>query len=85
MSRLPPELRRRATPAKASDAASASEDNDSSSKAAVVLPEGEGKPDFSLLDLGLLTVVGIVLRFWKISEPDSVVFDEYHFGKFVNW
>jgi dolichyl-phosphate-mannose-protein mannosyltransferase len=33
--------------------------------------------------LGLLvvTVLAFVTRFWKISHPNEVVFDEVHFGK----
>lgn len=29
----------------------------------------------------VVTVVAFVTRFWKISHPDEVVFDEVHFGK----
>ena len=29
----------------------------------------------------LLTVLGFVTRFWGISHPNQVVFDEVHFGK----
>lgn len=31
--------------------------------------------------LALVTVLGFVTRFWGISHPDEVVFDEVHFGK----
>jgi dolichyl-phosphate-mannose-protein mannosyltransferase len=30
-----------------------------------------------------LTVVACIVRFYKISEPDQVVFDEVHFGAFA--
>jgi dolichyl-phosphate-mannose-protein mannosyltransferase len=33
------------------------------------------------LTLALVTVLGFVTRFWGISHPDEVVFDEVHFGK----
>jgi len=33
----------------------------------------------------LLTVLGFVTRFWGISHPDQVVFDEVHFGKFASY
>lgn len=31
--------------------------------------------------LGLITVLAFVTRFWGISHPNEVVFDEVHFGK----
>ncbi|KPV74430.1 glycosyltransferase family 39 protein [Rhodotorula graminis WP1] len=31
-----------------------------------------------------LTLVGAVVRYWKIGRPSSVVFDEVHFGGFVS-
>lgn len=31
----------------------------------------------------LLFVMAAAVRYWKITYPDSVVFDEYHFGAFV--
>lgn len=33
----------------------------------------------------ILTVVAIATRFYKISYPDEVVFDEVHFGKFASY
>lgn len=33
------------------------------------------------LALGIVTLLGFVTRFWGITHPDSVVFDEVHFGK----
>lgn len=33
------------------------------------------------LALTLVTILGFVTRFWGISHPDEVVFDEVHFGK----
>ncbi|KAJ1565233.1 hypothetical protein HK096_003889 [Nowakowskiella sp. JEL0078] len=37
--------------------------------------------------LALIVVIlfSFVTRFWKLSEPSSVVFDEIHFGKFVSY
>lgn len=29
----------------------------------------------------ILTALGFLTRFWGISHPDQVVFDEVHFGK----
>jgi dolichyl-phosphate-mannose-protein mannosyltransferase len=31
--------------------------------------------------LGLITVLSFITRFWGISHPNEVVFDEVHFGK----
>lgn len=31
-----------------------------------------------------LTVVALIVRFWRIGHPDQVVFDEVHFGGFAN-
>ena len=32
-----------------------------------------------------ITIVAIVTRFYRITEPAGIVFDEVHFGKFTNW
>lgn len=31
--------------------------------------------------LGIITLAAFVTRFWGISHPNEVVFDEVHFGK----
>lgn len=31
--------------------------------------------------ISILTVLAFITRFWGISHPDQVVFDEVHFGK----
>jgi dolichyl-phosphate-mannose--protein O-mannosyl transferase len=33
----------------------------------------------------LLAAVAAATRLWRISEPRGIVFDELHFGKFVQW
>ena len=33
------------------------------------------------LALGIITVLSFITRFWGISHPNEVVFDEVHFGK----
>lgn len=33
------------------------------------------------LALTVITILAFVTRFWGISHPDQVVFDEVHFGK----
>jgi len=30
---------------------------------------------------GVITVLAFITRFWGISHPNQVVFDEVHFGK----
>ncbi|KAI9240795.1 MAG: putative PMT4-dolichyl-phosphate-mannose--protein O-mannosyltransferase [Podila humilis] len=39
----------------------------------------------SLLTLAGLTAVALFTRFYKIYEPNEVVFDEVHFGKFASY
>ncbi|KAJ3336198.1 hypothetical protein HDU93_003464 [Gonapodya sp. JEL0774] len=34
--------------------------------------------------MGVFTVLAFITRFWQISEPAQVVFDEVHFGKFAS-
>jgi dolichyl-phosphate-mannose-protein mannosyltransferase len=38
-----------------------------------------------VLVLLLLIVLAAATRFWRLSQPNSVVFDEFHFGKFVTY
>ncbi|ROW18015.1 hypothetical protein VPNG_00377 [Cytospora leucostoma] len=35
--------------------------------------------------LAIITVLAFVTRFWGISHPNEVVFDEVHFGKFASY
>lgn len=37
----------------------------------------------SYLTAALLTLLAFALRFYRISHPDQVVFDEVHFGSFA--
>ncbi|KAK0925054.1 Dolichyl-phosphate-mannose--protein mannosyltransferase 4 [Friedmanniomyces endolithicus] len=37
------------------------------------------------LALAIITVLAFVTRFWGISHPNQVVFDEVHFGKFASY
>jgi hypothetical protein len=37
------------------------------------------------LALALITLLSILTRFWGISHPNEVVFDEVHFGKVCCW
>lgn len=36
------------------------------------------------LAITIMTALAFITRFWGISHPDQVVFDEVHFGK-VRW
>ncbi|KAI0998302.1 Dolichyl-phosphate-mannose--protein mannosyltransferase 4 [Podosphaera aphanis] len=35
--------------------------------------------------LSLITILAFITRFWGISHPNEVVFDEVHFGKFASY
>jgi hypothetical protein len=37
------------------------------------------------IDLVVLVALAAAARLWGLATPNSVVFDEYHFGKFINW
>ncbi|KAJ8095317.1 Dolichyl-phosphate-mannose--protein mannosyltransferase 4 [Marasmius tenuissimus] len=39
----------------------------------------------SFVVVAVLTAVAFALRFYKINQPDQVVFDEVHFGKFAGY
>ncbi|PCH44324.1 glycosyltransferase family 39 protein [Wolfiporia cocos MD-104 SS10] len=42
-------------------------------------------PRASAAIVGLLTLTAFATRFYKLSHPDQVVFDEVHFGKFASY
>ncbi|KIJ65592.1 glycosyltransferase family 39 protein [Hydnomerulius pinastri MD-312] len=42
-------------------------------------------PQASAAVVGVLTAAAFMLRFYKINQPDQVVFDEVHFGKFASY
>lgn len=42
-------------------------------------------PQASAAIVGVLTAIAFALRFYKINQPDQVVFDEVHFGKFASF
>ncbi|KAG0210827.1 hypothetical protein BGX31_001807, partial [Mortierella sp. GBA43] len=43
----------------------------------------EQKQSFAVL--AVLSIIAVISRFYKINEPDEVVFDEVHFGKFASY
>ncbi|KAL1666695.1 glycosyltransferase family 39 protein [Schizophyllum commune] len=40
-------------------------------------------PQSSIIVISVITLLSLFLRLYKISNPDQVVFDEVHFGKFA--
>ncbi|CAG8499641.1 7149_t:CDS:10 [Paraglomus occultum] len=48
-------------------------------------PSQPEEDDFSNLMLIVVTGLGLITRFWHISNPSEVVFDEVHFGKFASF
>ncbi|KAF2874899.1 Dolichyl-phosphate-mannose-protein mannosyltransferase-domain-containing protein [Massariosphaeria phaeospora] len=47
-------------------------------------PKQGGEWDYKLA-LAIITVLAFVTRFWGITYPSQVVFDEVHFGKFASY
>ncbi|KAG0130994.1 Dolichyl-phosphate-mannose-protein mannosyltransferase-domain-containing protein [Tuber indicum] len=95
MSDSPPSVRQRASKKKGtaqavlnSGSGSNSEDELLSKKQKVSAPVpgafGHAQGPFRIW-LFLLTAAGIITRFYKISHPNEVVFDEVHFGKFASY
>ncbi|RHZ61884.1 hypothetical protein Glove_345g31 [Diversispora epigaea] len=60
-------------------------DIDDKKKESVVRFSDDKEDILSWIVLALLTFLGFVTRFWMISYPDQVVFDEVHFGKFASF
>jgi dolichyl-phosphate-mannose-protein mannosyltransferase len=56
-------------------------DNDVLAKAKLAAnPSKSSEWDYKIA-LAIITVLAFVTRFWKITHPNEVVFDEVHFGK----
>ncbi|KAF9279315.1 hypothetical protein BGZ68_007996, partial [Mortierella alpina] len=77
-------LRHRATAATKTTPPIADKD-DSEPKKLVTSVFSASEKSHSLLVLTALTLVALLSRFYKINEPDEVVFDEVHFGKFASY
>ncbi|RSM12979.1 hypothetical protein CDV31_006080 [Fusarium ambrosium] len=45
---------------------------------------GKGEGEYQI-GLAIITILAFVTRFWGISHPNEVVFDEVHFGKFASY
>jgi dolichyl-phosphate-mannose-protein mannosyltransferase len=66
---------------KAKDGASSDVELDKHVKAATVKPSNTGSERDHKIAFTLITIMAFVTRFWGISHPNEVVFDEVHFGK----
>ncbi|CEJ85746.1 Putative Mannosyltransferase pmti [[Torrubiella] hemipterigena] len=58
---------------------------DKLAKAAAQKKQGAGRELDHKLALSFVTVLAFFTRFWGISHPNEVVFDEVHFGKFASY
>ncbi|KAK4110551.1 glycosyltransferase family 39 protein [Canariomyces notabilis] len=70
---------------KAKDGASSDVELDKHVKAAAVKPSNAGSERDHKIAFTLITIMAFVTRFWGISHPNEVVFDEVHFGKFASY
>jgi dolichyl-phosphate-mannose-protein mannosyltransferase len=55
-------------------------DLDAMVKAKATAAKGSSERDYKVT-LAFITALGFLTRFWGISHPNEVVFDEVHFGK----
>ncbi|KAF2109546.1 Dolichyl-phosphate-mannose-protein mannosyltransferase-domain-containing protein [Lophiotrema nucula] len=51
----------------------------------IFLPKHNGSEWDYKLAIAIITVLAFITRFWGISHPSQVVFDEVHFGKFASY
>lgn len=75
-------LRQRNVPgsSKKKDGASSDSDLDTIIKAKTVSAKKDAQRDYQITGI-LITALAFLTRFWGISHPNEVVFDEVHFGK----
>ncbi|KAG0245442.1 hypothetical protein BGW41_000069 [Actinomortierella wolfii] len=81
-------LRRRPAPGKSQvqrEHEYATVDTDDHPKKLVTRVFSPSEERTSYIVLGGLTLLALLTRFYKISHPDEVVFDEVHFGKFASY
>jgi dolichyl-phosphate-mannose-protein mannosyltransferase len=76
-------LRQRNVPGKKAGegtSASSEQEVDKLAKAALRKIKVDNETDYKVV-FAIITVLAFVTRFWGISHPNEVVFDEVHFGK----
>ncbi|KAK8218162.1 protein O-mannosyl-transferase 1 [Phyllosticta capitalensis] len=76
--------KRSATPSLENSSADTS-DSDKYKAKSPVSANGLGREWDYKLAITVITVLAFITRFWNISHPDQVVFDEVHFGKFASY
>ncbi|KAL2018932.1 hypothetical protein VTK56DRAFT_10226 [Thermocarpiscus australiensis] len=70
---------------KSKDGASSDVELDKLVKAAAIkAPSAASERDYKIV-FALITALAVLTRFWGISHPNEVVFDEVHFGKFASY
>ena len=47
--------------------------------------QSESLDNIDVFYLFILTSISFIIRYWRISLPDSIVFDEVYFGNFTNY
>ncbi|KAH6898672.1 family 39 glycosyltransferase [Thelonectria olida] len=79
-------LRQRTAPSKKAEATSSSSETelDKLAKAGAQRAAAQYEGDYKI-GFVLTTILAFVTRFWGISHPNEVVFDEVHFGKFASY
>ncbi|CAK7238521.1 Dolichyl-phosphate-mannose--protein mannosyltransferase 4 [Sporothrix eucalyptigena] len=70
---------------KKKDGASSDSDLDTILKAKAASKKAAGSQREYQITAVLITALAFLTRFWGISHPDEVVFDEVHFGKFASY
>ncbi|KAI1318784.1 hypothetical protein EDD11_005855 [Mortierella claussenii] len=78
-------LRQRSVASKTISSTISTEDSDELKTVVVTSIYSPTEQTQSLITLTGLTLLAIASRFYKIYEPNEVVFDEVHFGKFASY
>lgn len=74
-------LRQRGEVSKKKSATDLKVTSDQTAITAKKVPAGPASEWDYKLGFTIITILAFVSRFWGISHPDQVVFDEVHFGK----
>lgn len=77
-------LRQRSVPGSAKKKGNSPADTDTElddlSKSKTLVATGGSETDYKI-GFVVITILAFISRFWGISHPNEVVFDEVHFGK----